>query len=231
MRAPGLALLFALALPGLAPAQIVSADYADPTNRYGHGALGDGGEYGQLRVALGDGTEQRFDLPSDIVFEDTAPRLADVTGDGETDVVVVESLARQGARIAVYGADGRKAVSPAIGTRFRWLAISAIADFDGDGRVEIAAVDRPHLAKTLRFWRVEDGEIQEVAWFPGVTNHRFGAAEIEGGLRDCGQTPEIILADARWQRILAVSVANNIITSDDRGPYTGPGSLEAAQRC
>jgi hypothetical protein len=45
------------------------------------------------------------------------------------------------------------AATPHIGSANRWLAPIGAADLDGDGRVEIAYVDRPHLARTLRIWR------------------------------------------------------------------------------
>jgi hypothetical protein len=46
------------------------------------------------------------------------------------------------------------ASTPWIGQRFRWLAPVAAADLDGDGAMELAYVDRPHLARTLRVWRI-----------------------------------------------------------------------------
>ena len=104
------------------------------------------------------------------------------------------------------GRGGRITATPAIGQAFRWLAPLGAADLDGDGRVEIAYVDRPHLAKTLRIWRYDPTArtLNEVAQAPGVSNHRIGWAHIPGGLRNCGTGPEMILADADWQSILAL---------------------------
>ena len=58
-------------------------------------------------------------------------------------MIVVESHAAR-ARLAVWGAGGRLAAIPFIGTRFRWLAPLGAADLDGDGRVEIAYAETPH---------------------------------------------------------------------------------------
>lgn len=139
--------------------EIVSARYDGPTTRYPHGVLGDDIEYDTLVVRLSDGREMSARWARDIVFEDLAPRVVDVDGDGAPEVVVVESHEAQGARLAVWGlVDGSlaaKAATPFIGTRFRWLAPAAVADLDGDGLVELAYVDRPHLAKVLRVWRYE----------------------------------------------------------------------------
>lgn len=95
------------------------------------------------------------------------------------------------------------------------------ADLDGDGAIELAYVDRPHLAKTLRIWRFEDGALREVGYFKGVTNHRIGEDYISGGIRDCGDGPEIIVADAKWRNIVALtfdgSEARGEILTDFRG--------------
>ena len=73
-------------LAALAPAHaapvITAAAYADPTDRYDHGVLGDRIEHATLVLTLDGGSERRFSLPDTMVFEDTAPRLADITGDG-----------------------------------------------------------------------------------------------------------------------------------------------------
>jgi hypothetical protein len=42
-------------------------------------------------------------LPETEVFEDLAPRLADLDGDGKAEIIVVQSHRDLGARLAVYG--------------------------------------------------------------------------------------------------------------------------------
>lgn len=219
--------------------EIVSARYDGPTTRYPHGVLGDDIEYDTLVVRLSDGREMSARWARDIVFEDLAPRVVDVDGDGAPEVVVVESHEAQGARLAVWGlVDGSlaaKAATPFIGTRFRWLAPAAVADLDGDGLVELAYVDRPHLAKVLRVWRYEalnTGQVglTEVATLDGVTNHRIGWDYIAGGLRDCGQGPEIVLADAGWASIVAVTFDGTSLSRRRLSDYTAE-SLESALDC
>lgn len=221
-------------MAGVAGAQtIAGAEFAGPTGRYPHGALGDEMEHDTLvfRYAEGGGARVRF--ASDMVFEDTAPRLADLDGEGSPEVIVVESHQRRGARLAVWGLregrPARLAATPFLGQRFRWLAPVGAADLDGDGAAEIAYVETPHLGKTLKVLRYEaDGRLTPVAEAAGLTNHRFGAPAISGGLRDCGAGPEILTADAEWRRTVATRLEGGELVSRDLGPVR---DLEAALGC
>lgn len=210
---------------------IQSARFDAPTSRYAHGVLGDAIEYGALVLILQSGGTRRFDLPESAVFEDTAPRLVDLDGDNRPEILVVESDQRLGARLAIYDIDGRVTATPYIGTRFRWLAPLGAADLDADGLVEIAYVDRPHLAKTLRIWRFEDNALTEVASLAGVTNHRIGEENIAGGIRDCAGAPEMILADATWQTLLALRFDGQTIASRRIGGGTSRSSFAKAMDC
>ncbi len=227
-----LAVACMLAWPWAASAQdITAARYADPTDRYPHAVLGDALEWGALELTLSDGTQRRIVLPNEQVFEDLTPRLADVDLDGLAEVVVVESHVRLGARLAIYDAEGFVAATPPIGTRFRWLAPIGIGDLDGDGAIEIAYIDRPHLAKTLRVWRFAEGGLREVAQMGGLTNHRIGEDFISGGLRDCGDGLEMIVASADWGRVMGVRLQDGTLTARPLGPFEGPDSFAKALSC
>ena len=209
---------------------IVSADYTAPTDRYAHGILGDAIEWGEVQITTDIGTH-RFVLSQDRVFEDTAPRLADVDGDGRPEVIVVETLARAGAQLAVYDATGKIAATPHIGQTNRWLAPIGVADLDGDGMIEIAYIDRPHLAKTLRVWRFMDGALEPVADLPGLTNHRIGERDIGGGMRDCGNGPEMITANADWTQVMATTLTDGQLTTRAIGAHVDRGSFATALAC
>ncbi|WP_372887791.1 FG-GAP repeat domain-containing protein [Shimia sp.] len=234
-RRAALAGLVALPLAATAQAEIVSARYVLPTTRYAHGVLGDAIEYGGLEMRLRDGRRLRLTLPETSVFEDLAPRLADLDGDGAPELVTVESSATLGARLAIYDETGLVAATPHIGRRNRWLAPLGAADLDGDGRIELAYIDRPHLAKTLRIWRYEKAgkqvRVTEIAVQPGLTNHRIGEDFISGGIRDCGQGPEIVTANGDWSRVVISRLADGRITSRDAGRYENKASLDAALGC
>ena len=229
-------LVACLAGLGLAPAQaegLAEARYLDPTTRYDHAVLGDAVEWGALALTGAEsGQVVTLTLPPSRVFEDVAPRLVDVDLDGAFEAMVVESDQSLGARLAIYSADGSlKAATPFIGQRYRWLAPVGAADLDGDGRVEVAYVDRPHLARTLRVWRYDDGALVEVADLPGVTNHRIVEADIAGGLRDCLGTIEMIVASADWARVLGVSFDGATLTARDFGPHVDRSSFANAMAC
>ncbi len=222
--------------------EITGANYALPTARYPHGALGDDEEWGamvvQVRLKLpcrAGFSGYQATLPQELVFEDVSPRLWDMTGDGKPEVVVVESHAEKGARLAVWGIGEtgleRLAGTPFIGTRNRWLAPVGAADLDGDGAVEVAYVDRPHLARVLRVWRWVEGELVEIASLSGVTNHRFGEPAISGGLRRCRGGPELVLADAAWRRMVGVRLENGALLARDLGPIEGPESFAIERTC
>ena len=240
MRAAALApvLALALALAGPAAAQgIAEARYAEPTERYAHAVLGDGIEHGALAVRLTDGSRQTARLAEALVFEDTAPRLHDLDGDGHWEVVAVESHQSQGARLAVWGLEdgrlARLAATPHIGTRYRWLAPLGAADLDGDGAMEIAYIDRPHLARILRVWRYDAARraLVEVAAAEGHTNHRIGERTIAGGIRDCGAGPEVVTASGDWARLRATRLEGGRLVSRDIGTHSGRDSFTAALAC
>lgn len=194
---------------------IVGAKYGEPTDRYDHGILGDAVEWGALVLTVAPCTgctgnvgrgrrHVTIRLPQNRVFEDVEPRIIDA-GQGRIVVMVVETDLSLGARLALYDTGGLISATPFIGRTHRWLAPIGAGDFDGDGFVEIAYIDRPHLAKMLRIWRIEYGKLIHVSDTGGFTNHRIGDRTIAGGLRDCGTGLEMIVADARWRRIMAVT--------------------------
>ena len=217
-------------------ASICLVDAPGP-DRYGHGVLGDTPEWDELHVIWGpqaSGLREKTSKlrEADHVYEDIAPRVVDLDGDEIPEIVVVQSGFFEGARLVVYRVkDGLSQVAtPYIGTRFRWLAPVGTADLDGDGYIEIGYVDRPHLAKTLQVWRYRDGSLEFVDRFSGVTNHRIGEPFITGGIRDCGDGPEVVLADAGWRQILAVRLAESELSARALGAFR-PETVAAALRC
>lgn len=213
-------------------ADVVSARYDAPTTRYDHSILGDAVEWGSLVMNIANGQTVTITLPQTHVFEDVAPRIIDINADGVSEVMVVETAMTQGARLAIYdGLGDLMAATPYIGQTHRWLAPIGAADLDGDGHVEVAYIDRPHLAKKLRVWRFIAGELVPVADLAGLTNHRIGEADIGGGMRICASDIAMITASADWANVMATRLDKDMLTTSVVGPHTGRASLSAAMMC
>ena len=225
----------------------VAASLSGPTDRYPHNVLGNIPAFTSLTVSaqVCEGCPQprvglRVTLEAPLVFEDAAPRLWDITGDGQPEIVVVQSHETKGARLTVWqlgqtasGAPGLKLLASTdfIGTRFRWLAPFGIGDFTGDGAVEIAYVETPHLGKTMRLVGLEGNRLVPRGALQGVTNHRIGEESIAGGVRSCDGRVEAILASGDWRRIVAVGWQDGGLVSRDLGALGRRQDLTKALTC
>ncbi len=236
MRAAAALALAALLSGGAAFGQeITAARYIEPSTAYAHGAL-KGGEYAALEVTLSTGQRLTLRYPG-AVFEDTTPRLADLTGDGGLELVTVLSDFQRGSRVLVLGLQNGQIVTlgatDPIGTRHRWLSIAGIADINGDGQGDIAYIDRPHLAKILRIVTLAPGQrVVEITTAPALTNHHLGTSQIEGGVRACpGKAPVIVTSDADWTQIVETRYQAGKLISTPTAPYSGAASFAPYLTC
>jgi hypothetical protein len=168
---------------------------SEPTQEYRHAVLGDGVEAKSLtiverqplpisadpkpvpsrtaRVAAGPGA----------VFEDLEPRLVDLDRDGAPEILVVKSYLDRGSALAVVGKRGEGwailAETPPIGQSHRWLNPAAAADFDGDGKLDIALVKSPHPEGVLQLWTWDAGKLALKHEAPGYSNHALGSTALD----------------------------------------------------
>jgi len=156
---------------------------AEPTTRYDHGILGDKIEAGALVIETRDGKRQTVRLKDDAVFEDLEPRLADLDGEGRDSIVVVKSYLKRGSALAVVAARHGKyeivAETPPLGAAHRWLDPAGIADFNGDGKADLALVRQPHVVGSLELWTWSGGALRKTAELPDIANHIAGTRAID----------------------------------------------------
>lgn len=199
------------------------ARFEGPTDRYGHRIMGDLPEWSRLCLET-KGIEACIDLPETSVFEDIAPRLADMDGDGTPEAVVVESSTHAGASLVIYQrveTSLKRVSTPAIGRRNRWLSPVGIADFNADGKMDVAYVETPHLGKVLKIYSWNDGHLILSATASGLSNHRIGDETITSGIRDCGKGPEIVLPSGNWTRVYSGRFEDGQLEFEELGRFTG----------
>jgi hypothetical protein len=212
---------------------IARACYAntDPGDVYGHDVLGGTPEWSALQVFHGPKSARAvatFRLARGI-FEDVAPRIVDLNGDGRPELVVVHSDPDKGARLVAIGILPDLEILAAtrfIGQRNRWLAPAGFGDFDGDGQIEIAYVDRPHLARELVFIRLDGDRLREIGRVGGFSNHQIGDRAITSAVRNCGHGDEVVLPSADWTRLMTVRQG----AQADLGPFSRQ-ALKSAAAC
>jgi hypothetical protein len=194
---------------------IARAWLTDPTQRYAHGVLGDAIEAGGLVLEGRAGRQFHYLLDSGTVFEDRRVRLVDLDGNGRDEAVVIQSYLDEGAALSVFalGADGVDVVSevPAIGRLNRWLNPVGAADFDGDGVIELAYVETPHIGGKLRLYEFRDGRLVFDVAASGFSNHAIGSREQDqSAVVDWNGDGiiDIALPDARRRALRVVTFAN-----------------------
>jgi len=198
---------------------------SSPTTRYDHGVLGDAIEAGAVSAELSDNRVMTYVLPKTSVFEDRIPRLIDIDGDGEKEILLIKSWLDRGAALAVISLNGNRlelrAEAEPIGLSHRWLNPVGVGDFDNDGRTEIAAVITPHIGGTLQLYEMKGNRLTKDHAAHGFSNHQIGSrnlglsvvADVNGD-----QIPDLIVPDASRRNLLGISFA----TGDSRELFRVP---------
>lgn len=196
---------------------IAAAWFASPTERYGHGVLGDRIEASVLKVETASGEFLSHELTVESVFEDLTPRLADIDGDGRDEIIAVHSYGDGGAAVALFGIRDsrlvRLAESEPVGLPNRWLNPVGAGDLDGDGKSEIAVVRTPHIGGILILYSWQGRRLTETARKFGFSTHDMGSTvlgmsallDIDGDGGD-----EILVPDQSRMNLKAVGYAEGV---------------------
>ena len=186
---------------------IRAAWLSKPTDRYGHGVLGDAIEAGAVTVKQANGQLRSFTLPAESVFEDLEPRLADLDGDGRIEVIVVRAYLAKGGAMAVLGLRDDKLVLlaeiPAIGIPNRWLNPSILLDDPQSGKIHVGLVRTPHIGGQLQIWRLSDQRLQMIKAANGFSNHTIGSRALGlSAVLTKGTKRRILIPDAAQSSLL-----------------------------
>lgn len=196
------------------PGRVKKAWLSGPTGIYSHGILGDPVEASALNVLTAQGQKITYRIDQRSVFEDLRVRLVDLDGDGREELVVIRSYLEEGSALSVFRL-GRRSIrplaeTPPIGQSHRWLNPAGAADFDGDGKIEIAYVETPHIGGTLRLYQLGIGGLHQEHEAPGFSNHKIGSRMLDmSAVVDWNGdgTPDLAVPDASRRRMRVVSFA------------------------
>lgn len=225
---------------------------SDPTERYGHGALGDRLEAGSVTVIglspTGLFLRSRYAVPLPGVIEGLVPVMAPGAEGAGALVIVARSSPSQGAAVVALGwKDGALsplAEGPAAGQAQRWTHVLGAADLSGEGRLEILAVRTPHVGGVLTAYRLRGSALVPLTQIAGYSSHLFGSRNEEQAFiadLDGNGRPEVILPrqsrDAlaaleleggrlveRWSVPLRSPVESNLVAAD----LSGDGLVDLA---
>ena len=96
---------------------------------------------------------------------------------------MVKSYLKRGSSLAVIAERNGKyeivAETPPLGAPHRWLNPAGIADFNGDGKTDIALVRQPHVVGALELWSWRDGHLRKAAELADVANHIAGTRALD----------------------------------------------------
>ena len=134
--------------------------------------------------------------------------------DGSEEIVLVEANALRGASLVVMGVEHtergpiliERARSAFVGSTFRWLNPVGAADFDADGKLDLAMVLTPHIGGELQLLHYRPPSLVPYARALDVSNHRMGALEqtLAVIVHVAGQRPTVLVPDMTLRALHAL---------------------------
>jgi hypothetical protein len=183
---------------------------AEPSDRYGHGALGDATEptaVALVDVAGSPAVDGVVRAPSPAVFETLFPFW--VRWRDRRVFVLTEAVSGAGARTTVYDESGQRlATGPRVDGGLGWTHQLAVAPFAPDGTTELATVTKPHVERELRFLRWRGDRLETVATASPWVSHTLSDARntdhVRAGDFDDDGRVELLVPSADGRRFGAL---------------------------
>jgi WD40 repeat protein len=157
--------------------------FADPTERYNHGVLGDHIEAESV-VLIETKPElvikTIITIKSPEVIEGIKPLWVDLNRDGEREIIVTVSDIRNGAGLVLFDESGDElARSSFIGMGYRWRHQLTAGPYGPDGEMEILDVMTPHIGGPLEFFRWSGKYLKLFSTIGGFTSHVMGSGNLD----------------------------------------------------
>ena len=206
---------------------INEAHYSKPVTRYGHFALGRPHEYAQLNIVTDNKQRHVLVLPEGEVFEDLSPRLVHLAASQDPALLTIISNRNSGARLALVRLIDNELLissqSPPIGTPMRWLNPVGVADLDGDGQAEVAAVITPHIGGRLKVYKERGDELVEVAALAGFSNHVYHSDVLSLSVAmPVGGKMRLLVPDFTRRFLRIIALRDGALVEVGRCPFSEP---------
>lgn len=154
---------------------------ADPSDRYSHDVLhGNSTANSVVLVATQPSLQviRKIEIPAPRVIEGNALIWADLSGDGQRDIIVTVSDSTVGSALMVFSEQGTLLAAGApIGTGFRWHHQVAVAPFMTSNVPELAVTRTPHIGGVTEFYRIEGAQLIYDSAKLGYTSHHQTASD------------------------------------------------------
>jgi hypothetical protein len=184
---------------------------SDPTDKYNHGVLGDQFEAESLTL-IETQPEIRvvtiLTLSENEVIEGISPIWVDLNGDENREIVVTISDINLGAGIVILSESGeRLSEGPKMGRPFRWRHQIGFLNLGVEGENELVVVRTPHIGGVVEYYQYNDGELNIIAEYPGITSHTLGSRNLDLaalGDFDGNGVNELLLPNPELNQLVAV---------------------------
>jgi hypothetical protein len=136
---------------------------------------------------------------------------ADVDGDGDSELLLTASDAREGGRLVIYDERGEPlAASSSIGRGQRWRNQLGVAVIDAVPTV--VDVQTPHIGGIVQWFRLRGDTLERFAATGEYSSHRIGRRNLDQGLIVDGNGDgdvDVIVPSQNQQSLAVLSIQNS----------------------